>query len=229
MRIYKRVEMFHSGMTLAELLIATFVFLMCATVVLSTWLWVQKMYKVNIGSIDSRRELRTAFHRLNMDVMNSEMILTNRSYTCNGKPYQVPGAGAEGDNLVLAIPELTANGDLKNTYTIVGYYLAATDLKEDLNKDTKRLIRWSKTGLTPPEDNDPSSFKGDDISDCFAGLTTNATVVRYIQPTGGLSFRIYDPPNGIETVAIQVFRRLSNLPAIQQSMKTSYYLRNNFY
>lgn len=223
----------YKGMTLSELLISITIFLMCSTVVLSTWIWIKNMYNVHIGSIDSRRELRAAFHSLNKDVINARAILTGKSFTIAGDPdtHTVPVPGGQGDCIVLAIPELTADGSLlnapNNTFTVVGYYLARSDLNDSLNSDTMRLIRWSKTGCIPPVTNEPSSFTDANLT-MFVSGSNSAVMIRYIQKSNGLSFTIYDPPNGIETIAIQVLRKVPHLPAIQLSMRTSYYLRNNF-
>ena len=68
------------GLTLAELMVATFVFLLCTTAVIGSWMMLQKMYKVEIGTIDTRRELRLALHRMNADFKLAEMIYFNAGF-----------------------------------------------------------------------------------------------------------------------------------------------------
>jgi len=216
------------GLTLPEVLVATIVFLLCTGAVISSWLMLQKMYKAQIGTIDTRRELRSALHRMNADFKMAEMIYFGTTFTYgidpNGNPitHKVPSPGQTDYSMVVAIPEFDSDGVFSNKYTLVAYILEALQPYDDLNPDAYQLKRFSRSHVNGT---DPSTFS---IQTLLINHSSTVTTIlaKYIQP-GGLEFHIFPNSRGIQTAAIRVKRALPNAPPVYQRIESGYYMRNN--
>lgn len=218
------------GFTLAELLVATFVFLLCTTAVVSSWLMVQKMYKVEIGTIDTRRELRLALHRMNSDFKLAQMIYFNASFNYgvdpNGTPitHTVPGPGETDLAMAVAIPEMDSEGLLSGDYTIVAYVIEAMEPPDDLNPDAYQLVRFARSHVPGPPESVVLQTSLINHTD-----TVKTVLAKYIQnrDADGLEFSVFPNSRGIRTAAIRVQRNLANAPAVQQQITSGYYMRNH--
>ncbi|MEQ8188525.1 MAG: hypothetical protein ABRQ39_11200 [Candidatus Eremiobacterota bacterium] len=218
------------GLTLTELMISAFIFLLCTSTVVSVWLCVRKIYTVDITTINSRRELRTALHRMNSDFKMAEIIYTGRSFIHKGKPYQIPPdplyPGSPGYTIAVAVPVIDSDGIRSGNYTITGYFLEGQSNPDRYNPGAQQLVRfcYNTTEGTQVNPVNPLSIN---LQTVITSSDTNFTVLaRYIEPQG-LEFTVFDPPRGIKTAAVKVERKMANLPPVQQKIETGYFMRNN--
>jgi hypothetical protein len=218
------------GLTLTELLISTFIFLLCTSTVMSVWLCVRKIYTVDITTIDSRRELRTAIHRMNSDFKMAEIIYTGRTFIHKAMVYQIPPDPAYPDRpgytIAVAIPVIDKDGIRSGNYTITGYFLEGQTNPDRYNPGAQQLVRfcYNTTEGTQASHVNPLSINLQTVIDSD---DTNFTVLaRYIEPQG-LEFTVFDPPRGIKTAAVKVERKMANIPPIQQKIESGYFMRNN--
>lgn len=225
---------YHRGLTLAEVLVATFVFLLCSTAVLSTWLCVRKMYTTEVNTIDARRELRLALHKMNNDFKLAEMIYTGRTFTHNdtngaSRTYEIEDPNVPGQSMAVAIPSVDTEGVRNGNYLVIGYILQKQDNTDPLirlNPNAQQLTRFqyrttTGTSFSPI---DPYTINLQTAANHSSTIYT--VLCRFIEPDG-IEFCVNSNSRGIKTAAVKVQKQLPNIPPVQQRIESGYFLRNN--
>lgn len=207
------------GLTLSEVLVAGFIFLLISLVAEALMSYIQRVALKARAQLEPRQQIRSALSQLAYDLRAGAYIYQGYSGTVLGTPVSVPVANASGTALVFAVPVDQA-GVL--AYRVSAFFARPRTQPDPNNLTARELVYHSfEPQLTTPPQTpgalNPATCSGGTTKVFDAYLTPGAT---------GLSIRL--TPNGeAAEVSVSFTLKPPRGPAVTERFSTLVTMRNN--
>lgn len=205
------------ALTLAEVLVAGFVFLMIMLVAESIMNYVQRIGLKARAQLEPRQQIRSALTHAGKDLRGGAYIYEGFTGSILGSAVSVPRAGETGEALVFAVPEPLGGG---LSYRVCALFARPRSQPDPNNPGARELVYHQfPSQATIPADTPGALNPGT--------LTGGSTRVfdAYV-PTGAFTVRL--TPNG-QAAALTVSFAVKPLrgPTVSERFETLLTMRNN--